>query len=67
MDYFKPNPERNRRTKEVKSKMEDREQFSIKKLKKKRRNKHLTKNQKLHIVARHYQDIDLEELDGLDY
>jgi hypothetical protein len=44
----------------MKSRMEEQEQFTIKKLKKRRRQKHLTKNQKIHLISRHYDDLDFQ-------
>ena len=62
MEFFKHKHQRKKKTLESKSKMEDREQFSIKKLKKKRRRKHITKNQKLHVIAKHFEDIEIDDI-----
>ncbi|MEX2590598.1 MAG: hypothetical protein WD334_10380 [Chitinophagales bacterium] len=60
MEFFKPNPRRKSKSKVVdfKSRLEEKEQFTIKKIKKKRRQKYLSKNQKVHLINRHYNDFE---------
>lgn len=54
------NSRKGTKTANFKSKLEDREQFTIKKLKKKRREKYLKKNKSMHLVVRHYDDLEFD-------
>ena len=56
MDVKNHNHRRKSKVVNMKSRMDEQEQFTIKKLKKKRRQKHLTKNQRIHVITRHYDD-----------
>lgn len=56
MDVLKPTQRRKTKVVKMKSRMEEQDQFTIKKLKKKRREKHLTKNQRIHVISRYYDD-----------
>ncbi|MEX0812110.1 MAG: hypothetical protein WD048_07820 [Chitinophagales bacterium] len=58
MEFFKPNPRRKSKVVDFKCRLEEKEQFTIKKIKKKRRQKYLSKNQKAHLINRHYTDFE---------
>lgn len=56
MDYSKD--KQKGKVVELKSRWKDENDFTIKKLKKKRREKYLSKNQKIHVISKYYDDFN---------